>query len=75
MYISGKRPIHKDQLDQVCEWTTQFRRETLQPNEIVVFDVLGGDLNLDNSSPGKHASKVLNKYVAHFSATPYLPNW
>ena len=34
------------------EWTEQFRQTTLNDNDIVAFDLLGGDFNLDNMSPG-----------------------
>ena len=50
---SGTQPVHTHQLNDIHAWTTDFRDTTLADNEIVLFDVLAGDFNLDNSSDGK----------------------
>ena len=50
---SGTQPVHTYQLNDIHAWTTDFRDTTLADNEIVLFDVLAGDFNLDNSSDGK----------------------
>ena len=50
---SGTQPVHTHQLNDIHAWTTDFRDTTLADNETVLFDVLAGDFNLDNSSDGK----------------------
>lgn len=41
------------QMDEILQWIEQFERDTFNTEEeILVFDVLGGDFNLDNMSPG-----------------------
>ena len=50
---SGTQPVHTHQLNDIHAWTTDFRDTTLADNEIVLFDILAGDFNLDNSSDGK----------------------
>ena len=37
----------------MLEWTAKFRDETSCQSDRVVFDVLCGDFNFDNLSPGK----------------------
>lgn len=36
----------------VTKWTGDFQAANKQPDEDVVFDVLCGDFNFDNCSPG-----------------------
>lgn len=40
-------------MDSILKWTEEFRRDSKKPEEIVAFDILGGDFNLDNMSPGR----------------------
>lgn len=40
-------------MDQIVTWMRQFRQQYVLPQDVVAFDVLGGDFNLDNMSPGK----------------------
>ena len=51
-YIEGNEPIHGKQLDSMNKWSDEFRQKTLKSNERVAFDVMGGDFNFDNLSPG-----------------------
>ena len=39
-------------MDDIHKWTREFRKRTHKPQEKVAFDVLGGDFNFDNISPG-----------------------
>ena len=41
----------------VSMMTDSFRQETLGQSERVVFDVLCGDFNIDNLSPGKYGDR------------------
>ena len=44
-------------MNELLQWTDQFRRTTINKNDIVAFDLLGGDFNLDNMSPGIYSSE------------------
>ena len=55
--LPGDKPIVEKQLDSLLEWTDSFRQETLGQSERVVFDVLCGDFNIDNLSPGKYGDR------------------
>ncbi|XP_056011189.1 sphingomyelin phosphodiesterase 3-like isoform X3 [Ostrea edulis] len=48
----GETPIIQKQLDEVLLWTQEFRAITSAPGDIVNFDILCGDFNFDNMSPG-----------------------
>lgn len=39
-------------MDEMVEWSQAFRDSTLKSDEMVVFDIMGGDFNIDNMSPG-----------------------
>ena len=54
--LAGTTPIHIKQLDSMELWLDQFRKRTLKPTEQVDFDVVGGDFNFDNISPGRFFS-------------------
>lgn len=50
--------IRCEQLDLLQDWLADFRKSTsststANPEELVVFDVICGDLNFDNCSSGK----------------------
>lgn len=49
---SGEGEIRCDQLNMVTKWIGDFQAANGQPDEDVVFDVLCGDFNFDNCSPG-----------------------
>lgn len=49
----GEGEIRCLQLDMVTKWIRDFQQENKQPDEEVVFDVLCGDFNFDNCSPGE----------------------
>ncbi len=51
--MSGETGVRGCQMDEVCKWSDEFRRTSQDENEIVAFDVLSGDFNMDNASPGK----------------------
>uniref|UniRef100_A0A8U8B136 sphingomyelin phosphodiesterase n=1 Tax=Geospiza parvula TaxID=87175 RepID=A0A8U8B136_GEOPR len=44
--------IRDQQLSLVLRWLREFRRDQDRPGDLVAFDVLCGDLNLDNCSRG-----------------------
>lgn len=50
--ISGEGEIRCIQLEMVTKWIAEFQAANKQPDEDVVFDVLCGDFNFDNCSPG-----------------------
>lgn len=49
---SGEGEIRCEQLNMVTKWIGDFQAANGQPDEEVVFDVLCGDFNFDNCSPG-----------------------
>ncbi|XP_075045020.1 sphingomyelin phosphodiesterase 3 isoform X2 [Mixophyes fleayi] len=53
--LSGDAMIRCEQLDLLHEWVSEFRKSTsssstANPEELVAFDVICGDLNFDNCS-------------------------
>ena len=40
-------------MDEAIKWSKEYRMRLTEPDEVVAFDVMGGDFNLDNMSPGK----------------------
>ncbi|XP_062592445.1 sphingomyelin phosphodiesterase 5-like [Saccostrea cucullata] len=48
----GETPIIQKQLDEVLLWTEEFRTLTGDQRDSVTFDILCGDFNFDNISPG-----------------------
>ncbi|KAJ3598074.1 hypothetical protein NHX12_001588 [Muraenolepis orangiensis] len=48
----GEGKIRFEQLNMVTVWIDEFQTSHTQPDEVVVFDVLCGDFNFDNCSPG-----------------------
>lgn len=49
---SGEGDVRCEQLDMVIKWIGEFQAANRQPDEEVAFDVLCGDFNFDNCSPG-----------------------
>ncbi|KAJ8302707.1 hypothetical protein KUTeg_019103, partial [Tegillarca granosa] len=55
-YVSANTSLNSildKQLDAVLAWTEEFRSETLKTTDKVLFDVVTGDFNFDNMSPGE----------------------
>lgn len=48
----GEGEVRCEQLDMVLKWIGDFQAANAQPEEEVAFDVLCGDFNFDNCSPG-----------------------
>lgn len=48
----GETPIIQKQLDEVQLWTKEFCAMTCGQGDLVTFDILCGDFNFDNISPG-----------------------
>lgn len=48
----GEGEVRCEQLDMVIKWIGDFQAANAQPEEEVAFDVLCGDFNFDNCSPG-----------------------
>lgn len=42
------------------KWIREFQTMTKQDNEMVMFDVLCGDFNFDNCSPGMSSNNIHN---------------
>ncbi|XP_066289150.1 sphingomyelin phosphodiesterase 5-like [Branchiostoma lanceolatum] len=62
----GPFEILPRQLDELMTWTEDFRRRTLGSDVIQVFDILCGDFNFDNMSPGEKTARehpLMEKYV------------
>lgn len=49
---SGEGAIRCEQMNMVTKWISEFQAATGRADEDVVFDVLCGDFNFDNCSPG-----------------------
>lgn len=50
--LLGEGEVRCEQLDMVIKWIGDFQAASRQPDEEVAFDVLCGDFNFDNCSPG-----------------------
>lgn len=50
----GDGEIRFEQLNMLTKWIREFQAVTKQDNEMVMFDVLCGDFNFDNCSPGMY---------------------
>lgn len=55
---SGDGVIRCEQLDLLTRWIGEFRAARTQQDESVAFDVLCGDFNFDNCSPGASGGYV-----------------
>lgn len=58
IFAAGDTTVRCEQLDMLQDWLSEFRKSTsssstANPEELVAFDVLCGDLNFDNCSSGK----------------------
>ncbi|KAK2524006.1 Smpd3 [Columba livia] len=61
--IAGDTTVRCEQLDMLQDWLSEFRKSTsssstANPEELVAFDVICGDLNFDNCSSDKPFSCV-----------------
>ena len=36
----------------MCQWADAFHERSASEDEVVVFDIIAGDFNFDNMSPG-----------------------
>ena len=44
--------IHSLQMDEMLSWITEFRAKHFDfDNEVIAFDLIAGDFNMDNYSP------------------------
>ncbi|XP_013396724.2 sphingomyelin phosphodiesterase 5 isoform X1 [Lingula anatina] len=62
----GKDKTHLKQLDCLVQWLEEFRSKKDSFGEVVAFDVVCGDFNFDNMSPGHHycwEHPLFDKYV------------
>ncbi|TSK20081.1 Sphingomyelin phosphodiesterase 5 [Bagarius yarrelli] len=48
----GDGEIRCEQLNMITEWIDEFQSSNKKEDEMIVFDVLCGDFNFDNCSPG-----------------------
>ena len=51
--VAGEAPILLQQLSFLHSSVTSFRAQTLSHDDHVAFDVIAGDFNFDNMSPGE----------------------
>ncbi|KAL5016615.1 hypothetical protein ScPMuIL_006204 [Solemya velum] len=49
----GVNNVLEKQLDCMLQWTREFREQTLDLGDVILFDVVCGDFNFDNMSPGE----------------------
>lgn len=61
-FRSGDNNVLEKQLDCMLQWTREFREQTLDLGDVILFDVVCGDFNFDNMSPG-----MLTKHLTHFA--------
>lgn len=64
--FQGDKPVVESQLSEIEKWTVEFRDDTYSTGDSVVFDVLCGDFNIDNMSPGEaHLARheLFNTYI------------
>ncbi|XP_052473747.1 sphingomyelin phosphodiesterase 5-like [Carassius gibelio] len=62
----GDGAIRFEQLNMVTKWINEFQAVTRQEDEMVMFDVLCGDFNFDNCSPGdglEQSHRVFEDYT------------
>lgn len=51
-FSSGEGEIRCEQMNMVTKWISEFQAASGRSDEDVAFDVLCGDFNFDNCSPG-----------------------
>ena len=51
--VSGDGDVRVEQLNLVSRWIDEFQEVHAEEGEMVMFDVLCGDFNFDNCSPGE----------------------
>ena len=50
--VLGDNPIVETQLSEIEAWTSEFKTSTKDSEDDIVLDILAGDFNIDNMSPG-----------------------
>ena len=60
---SGEGEIRCEQLNMLTKWIGDFQAANREPDEDVVFDVLCGDFNFDNCSPGVSLTTIFYSLV------------
>lgn len=53
LLVLGEGDVRCEQMDMITKWMEEFQSTSRQQDEVVVFDVLCGDFNFDNCSPGR----------------------
>jgi sphingomyelin phosphodiesterase 3 len=68
--------VHSIQLNEIQNWLKNFKEKTFNPNtEIILFDVVCGDFNIDNMSPVdkiSYENEIFSKYSDPLSLKPGL---
>ena len=54
VFASGFAGVRTRQLNEFRQWRRDFRQSAVAEGEVVVFDVLCGNLGFDNMSTGKY---------------------
>ncbi len=67
LIITGTKPIVSSQMSEILLWTTEFRERHDAPGEHVTFDILCGDFNIDNMSPGMVNAAGIFVFKAFFT--------
>ncbi len=60
---SGDGAIRFEQLNLLIKWINEFQAVTRREDEMVMFDVLCGDFNFDNCSPGTYWQNTLHVLI------------
>ncbi|XP_077865887.1 sphingomyelin phosphodiesterase 5-like, partial [Saccoglossus kowalevskii] len=69
----GSNELHQSQLNEIVSWQHEFQQKCQMDGEIVAFDVLCGDFNFDNMSPGEKISwshKLFDEYNDYCKVKP-----
>jgi len=71
--FQGSEAVLLSQLTDVMVFVSLFKEKKTQPRDIIDFDVVCGDFNADNISPGKVTLSVELSHLAVYKIEPYKP--
>ena len=74
---SGSSMARYHQFDDIVRWTKEYREILRDPNEVIVFDVVAGDFNMCNMSPGNVdlIPGILWRYELHYRKQLVVLGW
>lgn len=71
--FQGSEAVLLSQLTDALIFITLFKEQTTQPRDIIDFDIVCGDFNADNMSPGKIMLSVELLFLRVFYFQHYHP--